>query len=133
MDLEKFEIRGKEARLELEFEGKKLTDDATGEPVWISLVSAESKEYAKLQHQHTTKRIQKGFRRGKVVGWTGEAIDDDNMELMVAVTKGWGNVVYKGEALTCTPENVKRVYSSLRWVFEQVWEFVHDPSNFLGN
>jgi hypothetical protein len=57
--------------------------------------------------------------------------DDEQVDLLVAVTAEWRGVVVNGEALAFSPENVRKLYAEQRWVREQVDLFVGDRANFL--
>lgn len=65
-------------------------------------------------------------------------LEAKNVDTLAAASTGWrsegkpGVVVWKGEELSFTPENVKRVLTELPAAREQVQEKVNDLGNWLG-
>ena len=104
------------------------------EPVRILLMGADSKEYLRLQHRQTTKRVNEMTKGGKRKNnrWS-EDMYEGNIDLLVKATKGWENVVYEGKSLEPTAPSIRMIYERLNWVREQAWDFINDRSNYLGN
>jgi len=111
--------------------GDPLMDEKTQEPMTITLVGQDSKEFTASRHRLMTRKLQtkRGFRNVL----KAEELDEDAMNLLVAATKAWSGVQFQGKYPECTPENIKQVYEALPWLREQVSEFVSDRANFLGN
>lgn len=107
--------------------GEELKDDA-GNPLYIDLASADSDFFRKAQADITRKT--QGKRNKKL---TPEAIDDAVNEQLAAVTLGWSdNVEFKGQPLKFTRENACELYDNVRWIREQVADYVYERSNFLS-
>ena len=65
---------------------------------------------------------------------SSESILDDEANLidfLVAVTKSWKNVELDHQALECTEENVRHVYTHCSDIREQVNVFLGNKANFL--
>lgn len=134
MDLSTFDRTGKDdpvGILELvDLDGKPMIDEDSGEPVTIVLVGSDSKEYVKAQQDNQTRRLSAMRRRNKI---TGAEVDADALAIQVACTRDWTHIKWSGKLLECNTENVKMVYSRLRFIREQVSDFIEDRANFLGN
>ena len=102
----------------------------TGEPlgIIISVVGADSPTYRSELHKLANKRAKRG--RGVL---NSESIEADNIELLVACTRGWSGLDYKGAALAFSPANARMVYKDFVWLREQVDAFIGDRANFLKN
>lgn len=103
-------------------------------PVRILLMGADSKEYQRLQHRQTSKRVNeitKGGRRKN--NKLSEELTEGNIDLIVKATKDWENVIYEGQSLECVPAKVRMIYERLPWIREQAFDFVTTRSNYLGN
>ena len=64
---------------------------------------------------------------------TAEMIDEQVLEHLLAVTIGWEGVLYNGQPLEFTADNLRMVYTEarLRFIREQVEAFVGDRQNFF--
>ena len=60
-----------------------------------------------------------------------ESLEREAVEVLIVCTKDWKGIGEAGADLPCTPENVRRVYSTYLWLREQVDEFVEDRGNFM--
>lgn len=100
-----------------------------GAPVTITLAGTDSERHRKFRNSLITKRLAKRVP-GKM---TAEEAESEQMDGLVALTLAWEGVTFQGEALPCTAANVRRVYTSLKWVREQVDQFVTDRANYLGD
>ncbi len=114
-----------------------LKDEATGEPVTITLMGSDSSQYIALQRQISDARLRRasGMRSGlsKIIG-SAEELEQDSIRLLTLATKGWKHVqLEEGKDLEFNPQNVTRIYTDFRWIREQAEQFIADRSNFLGN
>lgn len=60
-----------------------------------------------------------------------EEMDEEDSDLMAAITKSWQNVQLDGKELEPTPENFKRAYMRARFLRAQVWAAHLTRSNFF--
>lgn len=129
MDLSNFDTTAAAqagAKLELKApNGDPLLQD-DGAPVTITLLGRDSDVWRRAERAALDRRVN---TRKKTV--QSADLERDALEALVAVTVGWSGIVLDGNALDCTPPNVRRVYERFRWVREQVDEFVGDRANFL--
>lgn len=110
-----------------------LTQEGTNAPVTISLISADAPEYRALVHKQNNARIKEmRVARKGLGGITSESTDASNLELLVLATKAWSGIVENGQALQCTPDVIRYVYTEYPWIREQAEEFVNERANFLG-
>ena len=137
MDLGAFDIASKANEgVDLELRGpngERLHGDDGMSIVWTCLTS-DSKTYQRLQHQQTTNRLNKRVSRGGRLKITGEELEQDAIDIMVACVRKWsGNWEYNGQKLECNPINVRTILEKELWIREQIDEFINDRSNLLGN
>jgi hypothetical protein len=106
-----------------------LESPKDGEPLGmhIKVLGKDSKEYKSQIRKNNDKKLKKGFRNLKF-----EKIETEEIELLTACTADWKGVVYNGEELEFSRENVRWLYKTYSWAKEQVDEFIGDRSNFLG-
>lgn len=105
-----------------------LEHPVTGEPldIHIKLAGTDSDHYQKQLRKQQDKRLKKGFRKTK-----SEELENEGIELLVACTLEWKNVVHEDQELQCDAANVRWLYKNYKWIKEAVDEFVGDRSNFL--
>lgn len=99
-----------------------LTDD--GKPLIIRVLGADSREFRQTMSRISMKNVGKKRQ-------TLEGAETNAIELLASVTTGWSNIVYNGEPLKFTPENVRKLYRERKWIREQVDVFIADRGNFL--
>lgn len=106
--------------------GDKLFDDA-GKPAEIEIYGKASKQYKGALSALNRKNIQ---RKGKPQ--TLDVNIEDNVELLVAITKAAHNIDLGNGPLT-TAAHFKELYSdpSLFFIKDAVQEALEDNSNFL--
>lgn len=121
---------------EKQYEGSPEDVAAKSKPVRIFLIGQDSAEYSAVRQKLSNKALNKMAKAGgpgKKGAVSAEQLEEDKLELAVAATKNWENVVWEGQTLPFSPENVRKVYQECPWLLEQVEEFVNDRANFLGN
>lgn len=99
---------------------------ADGHALTLTLAGRDSERYRRLERAATNRRL-KSARRGTV---TAEEIEAEALDMLVGCTLAWSGIVIDGQALDCTPENVRRAYTRLPWLREQADAFVADRGNF---
>ena len=109
-----------------------LRDEKSGEPVTITLVGTDSRDYMKITHDIQNRRLGKRLGKGGRLKTTAEEIDADALELLVASTKSWQHIIVDGAELSFSAANARMLYTRFPWIKEQVDEFIADRSNFLG-
>lgn len=134
MDLSQFTVdpENQTATLEIVHPGTgQVLRDEDGVAVTITLHGPDSKAVKSVERAWTNKRLAEGMRSKKATV-SIEQIEDQAMAVDVAATVDWSGVAFDGEELECTPENIRKVYTRLPWIREQVEEFFNERANFLG-
>lgn len=93
----------------------------------ITVYGSDSKKYKAALHRIRNDRLNS---RGQKM--TSEVAENNGIEILVACTDSWENMVFDGEELECTKENVRRIYKEFEWIYEQVDQEVGNRANFLG-
>lgn len=106
--------------------------------VTITVCGSDSQTFKTIQRKQLNRRIELSNKsRNKTLSMTAEEIELESLNTLVACTKSWSQdggdsiEMNEGEWLPCTPENVKRVYTELPWIREQVDQEIGDRNNFL--
>ena len=59
------------------------------------------------------------------------AYENLSRAIIFACLKGWENILFNGEELAYTRENVKMLLDKLPWVETQITEFLSEEANFI--
>ncbi len=113
-------------------DGRRLIDEKSGDPVTITLIGQDAKQYQREVHKATNKRLNKRITKGRIK-LSAEEIEGDSLDLLIKCTKSWTYINVDGEMLEFSQKNVRMLYERFPWIKEQVDEFTTDRSNFLGN
>lgn len=109
-----------------------LHDEATGEPVGITLLGKDSSVYRSIERSQANRRLERLGRTGGAP-LTADEIEANTLELLVGCTKNLHHIVL-GEPLTFSPANAKKLYTAgPPWIREQVDVFIGTRANFLGD
>ena len=136
IDLASFDLTksaGEGAKCELRHPGTNeplLT--ASGEPVYILLAGMDSKVYQNKSTELENARYQRNVdskKKGK--SNLLKEVLDDNMELIVECTLGWGNLFLDGAMLKFDKKVCVDIYTRFGWIREQAYSFIVDRSNYL--
>lgn len=102
--------------------------DENGEekPITIKVAGSHSRYYRQVEADQRKRRL-------KPKQLTAGAIYDDNMEKILACTLDWTGIALDADTpVACTRENARVLYTECPWVYEQVFEAVHDHARFFG-
>lgn len=104
----------------------------TGEPIGLTLQllgtdSATYERAVRAQQRATQDRLV--ANRAKRI--TAEEVDDNALELLVALTRGWSPFDLDGKDYPYSAANARGLYRRFRWIREQADEFAGDRANFL--
>lgn len=110
---------------------------ATGEPLknddksemTITIYAPHSKEYKKVLHEQTNKRLKKMQSKGNK-DITAEEIEESTLEALAKTTKEW-NITYGGELPKLTVTKAKEVYEDVFWIRSQIEGAVEDSLDFM--
>lgn len=106
--------------------------DGNDQPVTISLLGLESGIAKRLKRKFQARRLEK-LDKGKRMRLSPEQLEEERLDLYVALTQGWKGISWKQQPLEFTAPNARMLYQTLDWLQEQVQEHVGDLSNYLGN
>ena len=103
--------------------------------MFITLIGKDSKEFRDFTRDKTNTRLRKDAmaqKRGKDPEIrTVEAIEAENIELLVLCTKGWRGIKLDGEELPFTVQNAIKVYKTYPFIYEAVNSAIGDLDNFM--
>jgi hypothetical protein len=102
------------------------------EGMGILLAGSDSDRYQSAQRRVQQARLEsavtsRDVRRASDV----KDMQRDAMDVLVSVTLDWKGVVFNGERLKFTQANVRKVYTALPWLREQVDRFVNNRSHYF--
>ena len=109
-----------------------LVHPTTGAPTgaWLQLLGADSDAYRERQRALQRKRMASVAKKWRLV-LTPEEGEAEALDLLVAVTTGWGGLTAGGQPLAFSAEAARALYTRRRWIREQAEEFIGDRANFL--
>ena len=84
----------------------------------ITLYAPYSKEYKKVLHEVTNKRLKKMQQRGKNE-ITAEEIEEATLDTLAKTTKEW-NITFGGEVPKLSVAKAKEIYDSVFWIKSQI-------------
>ena len=114
-----------------------LVHPITKEPLgsFITVVGKDSPTFEEFNRKRANESLRKNFqrqRRGKDADApTVEEIEREAISLLVACTKEFRNVIYKGAVLPFNEENARTLYAEQKWVRAQVDEAIGELENFM--
>lgn len=111
---------------------------ATGEPLkndnesemTITIYAPHSKEYKKVLHEQTNKRLKKMQSKGDK-DITAEEIEEATLEALAKTTKEW-NITYGGEMPKLTVAKAREVYETVFWIRSQIEGAIEDSLDFMN-
>ena len=104
-----------------------LNDDKT--PMTITMYAPHSKEYKKVMHEQTNKRIKSANTTGKL-DITSEELDDNTLDVMSKTTKEW-DLTFNGEKPALTEVKAKELYEEVFWIRSQLDEAIAGSLGFM--
>jgi hypothetical protein len=115
-----------------------LKHPVTNEPIgaFITVVGKDGDTYREFQRKKFNEYLRAeavARAKGKTgqVNKSAEDYEDDMLTLLVSCTKAWRNIVFEGNNLPFTAENIRRLYKNVPWVRDQVNDAIGDLGNFL--
>jgi len=108
--------------------GETLKNDDKSE-MTITIYAPHSKEYKKVLHEQTNKRLKKMQSKGNK-DITAEEIDEATLEALAKTTKEW-NITYGGELPKLTLTKAREVYEDVFWIRSQIEGAIEDSLDFM--
>lgn len=114
-----------------------LTHPSTGEklfsedkkPMTITLYAPHSKEYKKVIHEQTNKRLKVVNKTGKL-DITSEELEENTLSLMASITKSW-DITFDKEKPECTYDKALTMYEEVFWIKPQLDNAVESYLGFM--
>lgn len=94
----------------------------------LRLLSPDSERYRALSNRLLNSKVR-AITRGSQL--SVEESSENALHLLVQATTAWEGVIFGGQPLEFSPENVKTVYSDFPFIREQVDRFIGDRRNFF--
>lgn len=105
-----------------------LTKKNTG--IFITVLSKDSETYRDVQKAQANARFKQFGKRSNSASLTAEELEEESLQVLVACTRAWRNMVYNGQELDCSTGNVRTIYEKIPMIREQVDDAIHDRGNF---
>ncbi len=106
-----------------------------GKQVRVKLLGPDSDKYRGMFRKQMRTRIERNAPGGKEKAAEVDEFvegEKDALDVMVACTVGWENVhAVGGDAVPCSPENVRALYTAYPVIRDQVDMFIAQRGNFL--
>jgi len=99
----------------------------------ITVLGKDSDTFKKISTAQARKRMNKIAKGGtfKASAISPEEVEEDNIELLAACTKGWVGMKEGGKEITFSKEAAIDLYTRHAWMREQVDAAIGDRANFL--
>lgn len=97
----------------------------------VVVYGRDSAIYKEALRAQIDRRLRSPGRRVQLTTMTAAEIEAESIDLLVKCTVSWRNVVWKGQPIACTPENVRMVYEAVPTVREQIDEAIGDRTRFM--
>lgn len=98
---------------------------------WIRVQGEDSAAWQDKMNELLNARIRRMGQKRKQLPLTAQEVENDNIELLVAVTQEWGCLAVNGQDLAFSPEAAAKFYRDFPAFRDQVLEEVKDRGNFL--
>lgn len=109
--------------------------NALGKPVTLRLIGSDSPEYRRLTRKHARARIERSKKtKGDAVLDDAilDAMEGEDLELIIACTKGWDGVLdSKDKPVPFSPEAAGELYRRFPLAREQADRAIVDRAHFI--
>jgi hypothetical protein len=95
----------------------------------ITLFAPHSKEYKKVLHEMTNKRLKKMQGKG-TKDITAEEIDEISLDSLAKTTKEW-NITFSGEKPKLSLDKAREVYDKVFWIKAQIEQASEEVLGFM--
>jgi hypothetical protein len=100
-----------------------------GSEMTITLYAPHSKEYKKVLHEMTNKRLKKMQSKGKT-DITAEELEEVSLDSLAKTTKEW-NITFAGEQPKLSLTKAREIYEKVFWIKAQIEEAFEDSLDFM--
>lgn len=100
-----------------------------GQDFYVEVYGTHSKEYQSINRSDIDSVLAKVGKKGKSK-LSSEEMEQRLFEKIAKCVKSWF-IIVGGKTPEPTQENIKKVLSEYRWIFEQVEEGIYAKENFI--
>lgn len=110
-----------------------LTHPLTGQPIpaWLELAGANHPKRKACEFNRSRVLRQKVSKKGRLELTDPQDDADYEIDRLVACTLSWGGFAREGQAIPCTPGEVRAMYENNEWLRVQALEYLGEATNFL--
>ncbi len=94
----------------------------------ITLHAPHSKEYKKLVHEQTDKRLAQ-MQKSKKVQISAADLEKSSIDVLAKATKEW-DITYDGESPKLSVVKAKEIYTEYFWIKDQLEEAINETLDF---
>jgi hypothetical protein len=94
----------------------------------ITLHAPHSKEYKKLVHEQTDKRLAQ-MQKSKKVQISAADLERSSIDVLAKATKEW-DITYDGESPKLSVAKAKEIYTEYFWIKDQLEEAINETLDF---
>ncbi|WP_163869584.1 hypothetical protein [Myxococcus eversor] len=98
--------------------------------VQVEVASADSSLVREAERELREQSLAR-YQLNRGAALTAKEMESDALELLVRRTVSWSGVLEGGKPLAYTPDNARRLYTSLPWLRRQVDEACADRARFF--
>lgn len=110
-----------------------LTHPITGQaiPAWVELAGANHPKRKACEFARSRALRHKVSKKGRLELTDPQDDADYEVDRLVACTLSWGGFARDGQAIPCTPGEVRAMYENNEWLRVQALEYLGEATNFL--
>ena len=105
-----------------------LMNEGSDNEMSITLYAPHSKEYKKLVHEQTDKRLAQ-MQKSKKVQVSAADLEKSSIDILAKATKEW-DITYDGESPKLSVAKAKEIYSEYFWIKDQLEEAINETLDF---
>ena len=105
-----------------------LMNEGSDNEMSITLYAPHSKEYKKLVHEQTDKRLA-AMQKSKKVQVSAADLERSSIDILAKATKEW-DITYDGESPKLTVPKAREIYTEYFWIKDQLEEAINDTLDF---
>ncbi len=105
-----------------------LMNEGSDNEMSITLYAPHSKEYKKLVHEQTDKRLAQ-MQKSKKVQISSAELERSSIDILAKATKEW-DITYDGEAPKLSVPKAREIYTEYFWIKNQLEEAINDTLDF---
>jgi hypothetical protein len=98
--------------------------------IFITTLGIDSDIAREMRDDQIVKGQRSWQRTGRIALDSPQAQKDKRIDFCVACTRGWRNMVFRGQPLEYSAANARMLYSNVEAILEQVDAAIADKENF---